>query len=407
MNLQPLECPTCAAAVPLGDGATAKCPYCAAEIPIPPAYLTVRDEDRALIEARAEAAKLIAKLATPLPLPVRAFAFLGIAVGYVALGLFALAFLLGFILAVHEGGGGGLLTLIFAVFVALLAVPMAWEWLLRALADRLHVDLVDRLSGFGAHLLFGLVVTLFVLVPVALGFYARTLVAAHARLRASFASKPPARPGGPATCRHCDAPLDVPAGALGVRCLYCGADNLVGLSTEMVKAAVGASANSHRALADAVGEQTGARRDLKAQLKALPIAAAVLVPLFGGLGLMTECVMDEGSTPSHMTCASGAPMLYGNGPRRPQGEVALDCDALCTFYVPLARGQQLVVRAPHEVTIERREIGHWYQLDWWGWMPLEPGPVRHTGWYRIVATVSKPGEKLTWSVETVGRAATP
>lgn len=398
MNLQPLECTTCAAAVPLGEGTTARCPYCAAELPIPPAYLKVRDEDRALVAARVEAAKLLAKLAVPLPLPIRGFAVLGMIVGYVALGLFALAFVLGFFLAVHEGGGGGILTLIFAVFVALLAVPMAWEWLVRALADRLHVDLVDRLSGFGAHLLFGLVLVVVVLVPIVLGYYARSIVAARTRLRATFASKPPRRPGGPATCRHCDAPLDVPAGALGVRCLYCDTDNLVELSTATVRAAVGASKQSHRAIAEALGEQYSARRFMIARLKALPIAAIVLVPLVGGLGLLTECVMDEGAAPSHMTRASGAPMLYREGKKHPPGEVTIDCERYCTFYVPLAHGQRLVVRGPG-VTIERRDIGHWYHLDWWTWTGLEPGPVRHTGWYRIVARPEKPGQKLSWSVE--------
>jgi hypothetical protein len=52
-------------------------------------------------------------------------------------------------------------------------------------------------------------------------------VDARRDLQAALATKPPKTQGGPACCRHCDAPLDVQAGALGVRCPYCGADNLV------------------------------------------------------------------------------------------------------------------------------------------------------------------------------------
>jgi hypothetical protein len=52
-------------------------------------------------------------------------------------------------------------------------------------------------------------------------------VDARRELQALLASKPPSTPGGPAQCRHCNAPLVVAAGALGARCASCGADNLV------------------------------------------------------------------------------------------------------------------------------------------------------------------------------------
>jgi len=398
VNLQPLVCPTCAGAVPLGEGATTRCPYCAAEAPIPPAYLKMRDEDRAQIAARAEAAALIAELAAPLPAPIRAFALVGKIAGYVALGIFVLAFVLGFFLAMSEGGGGGVLTLIFAVFVALLSVPIAWEWALHALADTLHVDVVDRMSGFGAHLLLGVFVVVFFLVPLVLGYYARSIIAARSRLQRMFRSKPPARPGGPATCRHCDAPLDVATGALGARCLYCGTDNLVSLSPDVVKAAVVASTKSYSAIGEALGEQATARFYLKARLKALAVLAVLVAPLVAGLGLVTEVVMDEGGAPGHLTRASGTPMLYGEGKRRAQGDVALDCSGDCVFYVPLARGQTLVAHGGDSRSLQRRDIGPWYHLDWWSWTELEAGPVRHTGWYRLVVRASQ-GQKLTWSVE--------
>lgn len=385
--------------MPLGDGTSARCPYCAADVAIPKEYLTLRDDDREEVAARKRAAEMIAELAAPLPLPILVFQKLGAAAYYVVCTIIVVAFILGLRFAFSEGGGGLILTLLFAVLIALLAVPLVWEWLLHAVADRLHVDLVDRLSGFGAHLLLGVFVVVFLLVPLALGYYARRMIAVRTKLQQEFASKPSARPGGPATCRHCDAPLDVPAGALGVRCLYCGTDNLVAVSAAVAKATAASANKSSKAIDDAFSEQFEVRYYTKNRLKAVPVLAVLVIPLFGCLGLLTEVVMDEGGATGHRTRASGPPMLYGEGNKRPQGEVALDCGGTCTFYVPLVHGQTIVVDGGDSVVVQRRDIGHWYQLDWWNWTALEPGPVKHTGWYRLIVESSDRNQKLTWSVK--------
>jgi LSD1 subclass zinc finger protein len=48
-------------------------------------------------------------------------------------------------------------------------------------------------------------------------------------LQAALAAVPPAKPGGPTSCRQCGAPLAPAAGAHAARCAYCQADNLVEL----------------------------------------------------------------------------------------------------------------------------------------------------------------------------------
>lgn len=55
---------------------------------------------------------------------------------------------------------------------------------------------------------------------------------ARSDLQAALASKPPKTEGGPARCRHCDAKLVFAPGALGARCTFCGADNLVQVPRE-------------------------------------------------------------------------------------------------------------------------------------------------------------------------------
>ncbi len=78
-------------------------------------------------------------------------------------------------------------------------------------------------------------------VGAALGVYGRRRARSRQRLQAALAAKPPERKGGPATCRSCGAPLTVESGALGVRCIYCGSDNLVALPPSWI-ANVGADA---------------------------------------------------------------------------------------------------------------------------------------------------------------------
>ena len=109
----------------------------------------------------------------------------------------------------------------------------------------------------------------------------------RAGLQAALASSPPSTQGGPALCRQCGAALAVPPGALGVRCDYCGADNLVAVPTawlEATKKVDKALVNEERSALQAEAE---ARRSLRWSLawRFLICVLSLSVPLgiyFGG-----------------------------------------------------------------------------------------------------------------------------
>jgi hypothetical protein len=343
---------------------------------------------------------MIGRLGTPLPAPILILEKLGVVAKYLALAIFGGGFLMGFGVAFVNGGADDLvLTLLFGLFIGIIAVPLAWEWMLHALADRLHTDLVDRLSGFGAHLLLGVVVLVIIVVPIALSAYADDLIGVRAKLVGIFSSRPPSRPGGPARCRHCDAPLDVPANALGVRCLFCSTDNLVAVTARAARKASKSAKHSMKAIDEAYSGEFSARYYLQARLKGIALLGVVLVPLFGGVGLLSELVMDEGGAIGHRTHAGAPPMLYRGGKTWAPGEVPLDCgDDACTFDVPLMDGQTLLAHGGDGIELQRRDVGPFYTLNWAGWTKASPGPVKHSGWYRLVVTASQPAT-LTWSVE--------
>ena len=101
-------------------------------------------------------------------------------------------------------------------------------------------------------------------------------VDARRELQALLASKPPSTRGGPARCRHCNAPLAVAAGALGARCGSCGADNLV-----MLPAAWVANAKK-RGKELRVTAALAKQRDAEGRRR-LRIAAAWRLPMVLGL----------------------------------------------------------------------------------------------------------------------------
>jgi predicted RNA-binding Zn-ribbon protein involved in translation (DUF1610 family) len=130
-------------------------------------------------------------------------------------------------------------------------------------------------------------------------------VDARRELQAMLAAKPPETEGGPARCRNCSAPLEVEAGALGTRCPYCGADNLVVLPPEWIATA--------RTMASELVLTTRLARERAAVGRRRMIrAAAWRVPLVGLMLLY----MARGALASH-GFASWDEMrvsLHGGGP---------------------------------------------------------------------------------------------
>lgn len=86
-----------------------------------------------------------------------------------------------------------------------------------------------KLSPFLVLPLTGTILLLFVVLPAILFAKEHALADVRRGIHASLAAAMPEHPGGPSRCRSCGAALDIPQGALGVPCVYCGADNLVAL----------------------------------------------------------------------------------------------------------------------------------------------------------------------------------
>src|SRR5207302_1614635 len=147
------------------------------------------------------------------------------------------------------------------------------------LARPLHVDLVDVFGPGGSHALIWTIVMGFVVVPILAVLYGARFANLRRSLQMGLAARLPSRAGGPAICRECGAALEVPPDAHGVRCVYCGADNLVNLPAESLARAKAKSSGLHARIKDAMEEydavQLKSRVDLKNQaavcLAALPV----------------------------------------------------------------------------------------------------------------------------------------
>lgn len=231
----PLSCPSCGAAVPLGEGDELECPYCSARVPVPADYRALREAQREEGADRARAEALYEKLGHAPPPLLRRWANL-------SSPLYRW---------VTEGARGLLRLGWMAVLIALISLTLLGHWA----APRIGIDVIDVVGG--EHLYGGLC-ALFAVVavlPVAAAGYLDQFVKSRAALQRSLAAGMPEQPGGPSTCRRCGAPLHVPAGALGVRCVYCSSDNLVALPHDWVEQASRFEHKEHETIQEAVESQ--------------------------------------------------------------------------------------------------------------------------------------------------------
>ena len=205
MALDPLQCPACAAPVPLVAGDHGTCPACGASYPIPSTYQALRDEANA--NARKPEALALAKaLGKPPPVAIRAFAMFSSA-WFVMIGL-------GFWIAGGIALGVSAMPRIGRVFF--------------------HVNTYDVLSEARQMQLMLMVPIGTLVIGFTLSSWARKRGIVRGGLQAALASTPPARPGGPKTCHRCAAPLAPEPGSLTARCAYCQADNLVEMPQDWV-----------------------------------------------------------------------------------------------------------------------------------------------------------------------------
>jgi LSD1 subclass zinc finger protein len=277
-TVAPLRCPTCSAPVPLGDGEVATCTSCGAQVPLPDAYRNMRDAERGDRADRAAAEALYQKLGSPSRALDAWAAFTALAGGAVLAISVALISICGAL-----------------IFLAGFALELILHWI----APLIRIDLIDRFGGGTVYVAFALGVVVFALFPLWLNGYLQTSGEIRKTLQASLAARPPERPGFPSTCRMCGAALDVPPGALGVRCAYCRSDNLVALPPAIVEAAGARHEDFHRSIIDAAERAKVLRAEARAGLPKAARNCAIFIVAFGLVGKgCTSLDMDHGDMPA-------------------------------------------------------------------------------------------------------------
>ena len=206
--LEPLLCPNCEAPIPLGRGMDMTCPYCRHLVPIPQDYVEARALRMRAAIKQDEANRLFRRLGKP---PGVALTILSRVSG---------CFLL------------------MVCFFALMLLPMLFQLFTKAVAKYyLVVEKVNPMDVYSVDFMattYWALVLLIFLVPFQILYAIRFKVLAQEQIMRSLASAPPEKPGGPALCRRCGAPLLLPANAFGVTCEYCQTDNLARVEQSFV-----------------------------------------------------------------------------------------------------------------------------------------------------------------------------
>jgi hypothetical protein len=123
----------------------------------------------------------------------------------------------------------------------------------------------------------------FAFVPRSMGIYANRRAGGRRVLLAGLAARPPKLPGGPALCRECGAPLEVAAGALVARCVYCGADSAVQIRTPFLARARRAARGAAHTIDEAAALDRRERAETRGMLAAELRRYLLVTATFGGL----------------------------------------------------------------------------------------------------------------------------
>jgi DNA-directed RNA polymerase subunit RPC12/RpoP len=263
VTVTPLLCSSCGAPVPLGDGDASDCTHCRARVEIPASYREMRAAARIAGDDHREAEQLYRELGTP---PNETVYRIGGGVRTVvgAMSIAGTGFIRVWRVALVDlgpslfSGGSDADGTALAIFAVIALAP-----LIVVCAMLYGIDYVMRAASPTANLLAADLVVgavLYVMIVVAgLRLLWQERGAQRLRLQTELAAQPPAHPGGPSLCRECGAALTVSDDALGVRCDYCGADNLVALPTWLVGQTVLQGGETHSKIQEALGEVAGER----------------------------------------------------------------------------------------------------------------------------------------------------
>jgi LSD1 subclass zinc finger protein len=378
MRADVLRCPTCGGAVALGDGDAAICHYCQTSVPLPEPLRKLRDAERDDQEARAAAARLFQSLGKPPNILLRMLGWPGLP----WLALLLLAF----------------------TMVLILRIDMA---ILLAVERNFHVVLDDVLGAGRMRALVAGVALAIVGAWAVAAVYGRRRALGRERLRGQMAAAPPERPGGPATCRECHAPLTIPAGALGVRCSYCRADNLVAVDERWIGKARGDRRGVERSMHEAARVEKGER-----QLWARRLRNRVVV--FGGIGAILGVLALRSPSPwkaaLNVSPRQLAPVAGTSSPPPAvdgsDSPVAVDSNCSADGCADIF---QLALRRGETLTLERRDDGGPITLFIRGSQPGDPSnrvvdlqkqqlsreqrasfTAPHSGWFFVWLVSSQP-----------------
>ena len=302
-TVKPLHCPNCDAPVPLGTDDVATCVACGTKVPLPDDVKALRAADTQSAEDRAKAEKLYHKLGKP---PSK---LLEVWVGVFAIGASGLIAVISGLLALGS--------------VMIIVVALGLELLCHWLAPTFGIDFIDRYGGGGFYAIFAIAVLGLGVLPMMLTSYLQSTGALRLKLQANLAAKRPTRPGFPSTCRVCGAALDVAPGQLGVRCAYCGSDNLVALPAEWVAKAGKRQAGFHTSIVEAAAEAAKLRDDALMDLKIFGVAGAVAILVMYGIGRAAVGI-DEDDMNTSWSATMGPPRVmihWSDGSKVHENEV--------------------------------------------------------------------------------------
>ncbi len=352
-SVQPLSCPACAASIPLGDGDAATCPYCQATVVVPEAHRALRATHRQDQATRRDVAAAFAQLGAPPGLLMRSWAQ-GAAVAGGALS----------VLAAGVTSVGGVLA-----FLSIFLLEFVAHWL----AGPLGIDLADYYGGFGLYFRFAFIVVVGVVLPVVLSSAYDAFAKVRQQLQAGLVARLPAQAGGPCLCRQCGAPLDVPAGALGVTCLYCASDNLVALPPAWVNRLAQLVKGQQQRVEAALKELVEARELMRADLQMLAIVGVVGVPVVGLIGKIATAVDYDVVPPTWRALADPQRhVVIADRSLAPDEPFAFERSWDGPVFAALQQGEVLVIRSDDVAKLEGSARSNTtFPIGEWG-VALEP-----------------------------------
>lgn len=303
-RLEPLRCGGCGGPLRIGEADVVQCQGCSATTAVPDEYKSLRDARRLSIADAAHLDALYAEVSRPPPRWERVAVFIGYTIGIITLVVMAIGAMIGAVggaVVSDKVDGGDLGFKIFvslgAILVGFIAVPFAGEWVIAfatsfdtdaamsvAAAPKMHLSADLRVAG---------VLYLLGVVPIALAWRTSQSISGIESLQQKLAAKPAPGPNS-ATCRSCGAPLEVKAGAVGTRCVYCGADNLLRIPR--------AAANKEKDDATAIDREVQAAI---ASFAATKREDRMTTWTILGAGLLLPPLLCGGGWVLHKLCAAG------------------------------------------------------------------------------------------------------